>query len=126
MAAGLAMLDTITGDRHFYDSLEANTEYLAHGLERAAVQRGVSILVNRACGMLSIFFTDAASIESFDDGKRCDVPRFRRFFHALLDRGVYLAPSAFESAFLSSAHTRTELDATIEAADEAFALVTTA
>jgi glutamate-1-semialdehyde 2,1-aminomutase len=126
MAAGLAMLDTITSDRHFYDSLEANTEYLAHGLERTADQRGVSILVNRACGMLSIFFTDAASIESFDDVKRCDVPRFRRFFHALLDRGVYLAPSAFESAFLSSAHTRTELDATIEAADEAFALVTTA
>ena len=63
------------------------------------------------------------AFRSFDDVKQCDVERFRRFFHLLLERGIYLAPSAFESAFLSSAHTRVELDATLEAADDAFAAI---
>ena len=123
MAAGLAMLDTISSTPRFHDELDANTEYLSKGLERIAHQRGVPIKVNRVCGMLSVFFTSANAVESFDDVKQSSVERFRTFFHALLERGIYLAPSAFECAFLSGAHTRTELDATLEAADDAFALI---
>jgi glutamate-1-semialdehyde 2,1-aminomutase len=123
MAAGLAMLETIAGTPRFHEELDASTEYLARGLERIAHQRGVPIRVNRVCGMLSLFFTSAHEVRTFDDVKQCDVERFRRFFHLLLERGIYLAPSAFESAFLSSAHTRVELDATLDAADDAFAAI---
>ena len=71
--------------------------------------------------MFSLFFTSESRVASFEDVSRCDVPRYNRFFHAMLDAGVYFAPSAFESAFVSGAHTETEIDATLAAAEQAFA-----
>jgi glutamate-1-semialdehyde 2,1-aminomutase len=71
--------------------------------------------------MFGLFFTDRESITGFSDATACDVEAFGKFFHYMLDEGVYLAPSAYEAGFLSAAHTEADLDATIAAADRAFA-----
>jgi glutamate-1-semialdehyde 2,1-aminomutase len=71
--------------------------------------------------MFGLFFTAEAAVTSYRQVMACDVERFRRFFHAMLDAGVYLAPSAYEAGFVSAAHGTAEIDATIEAADRAFA-----
>jgi glutamate-1-semialdehyde 2,1-aminomutase len=70
--------------------------------------------------MFGLFFTSAQQVSTYADAVRCDVERFKRFFHGMLDAGVYLAPSAFEAGFVSSAHTDAEIDATIAAAREVF------
>ena len=70
--------------------------------------------------MFGIFFTDAGQVTDFAGATACDQERFKRFFHAMLDRGVYLAPSAFEAGFVSAAHGEVELDATLAAAASAF------
>ena len=73
--------------------------------------------------MFGIFFTDAETVTCYQDVVKCDVERFKRFFHGMLDRGVYLAPALYEAAFVSSAHGAAEIDATLAAAREAFALL---
>ena len=73
--------------------------------------------------MFGLFFTDAAQVTSYADATRCDVERFKRFFHGMLDEGVYLAPSAFEAGFVSAAHTDADIDATIAAAARVFARI---
>ncbi|MBX3706896.1 MAG: glutamate-1-semialdehyde 2,1-aminomutase [Pseudomonadales bacterium] len=118
MAAGLAMLRLLDAD--LYVRLERNTALLAQGLADAAARHGIPVTINNVCGMFSIFFT-AARVTEFDHVANSDVTRFNRFFHAMLDQGVYLAPSAFEAAFLSDAHDHTILEATIAAADRALA-----
>jgi glutamate-1-semialdehyde 2,1-aminomutase len=76
--------------------------------------------INQVCGMFSLFFTPDPVTE-FDHVSRSNVARFNRFFHAMLDEGIYLAPSAFEAAFLSAAHDSEVIEATLAAADRAFA-----
>jgi len=71
--------------------------------------------------MFGIFFTDADQVTNFTQSTACDQDRFKRFFHAMLKRGIYLAPSAFEAGFVSAAHSEAEIDATLEAAGGAFA-----
>ena len=71
-------------------------------------------------GMFGLFFTDAERVENFEQAAACDIEAFKRFFHAMLERGVYLAPSAFEAGFVSAAHGEAEIEATIEAARAAF------
>ena len=117
--AGLALMNTL--DDTFYSKLDSRTMTLTEGLEETAKKRNVAVRINRVCGMFSLFFTSAPQVASFDDVSRCDVTRYNRFFHAMLDAGVYFAPSAFESAFVSGAHTDADLDATLAAADNAFA-----
>ena len=117
--AGLTLLDTL--DDAFYARLQERTKALTEGLATLAERNDVPVRINSVCGMFSIFFTSDARVASFDDVQRCDVERYNRFFHAMLDAGVYFAPSAFESAFVSGAHTDTEIDATLSAADRAFA-----
>lgn len=119
--AGLAMLESL--DAAFYAGLAARTEELTDGLSALARRHNVPVRINRVCGMFSIFFTSAPEVRSFDDVARCDTGRYNRFFHALLDAGVYFAPSAFEAAFLSGAHGDDEIRQTLEAADGAFAQV---
>ncbi len=70
--------------------------------------------------MFGLFFTEFERVENFDQAAACDIDAFKHFFHAMLERGVYLAPSAFEAGFVSSAHGAAEIEATIEAAREAF------
>ena len=118
MTAGLAMLDSL--DAAFYESLASTTDRLADGLTEVAETRGVPIAVNRACGMFSLFFKDGA-VDNYDDVAAAHVGRYGRFFHAMLEQGVYFAPSAFETAFVSGAHGNDEVAHTLEAADRVFA-----
>ena len=78
------------------------------------------LATNHVCGMFGLFFTSAPTVTSYADAMQCDVERFKRFFHGMLDEGVYLAPSAFEAAFVSAAHTEADIDATIAAAERVF------
>ena len=118
MTAGLAMLNSL--DAAFYESLAATTDRLADGLAEVAETRRVPLAVNRACGMFSLFFKDGA-VGNYDDVATADVDRYGRFFHAMLEQGVYFAPSAFETAFVSGTHGDDEVARTLDAADRVFA-----
>ena len=122
MAAGLATLGEID-NQPFYDRLAATTSGLASGLAAAAQRHNVPVRVNWICGMFSLFFTSQSEVCDLDDVSACDVNRFNRFFHAMLARGVYLAPSAFEAGFVGAAHDDERISATLAAADEALAEV---
>ena len=124
MAAGLATLRLIEAPG-FHERLERRTHELCDGLETAARDAGVALTTNRSCAMFGLFFTDR-KVETFADAVACDTAAFNRFFHAMLRRGVYFAPSAFEAAFLSSAHGDVEIAHTIDAAREAFREVASA
>lgn len=120
MRAGLAMLTAMEREG-LYEELSAKTEYLTEGLKAVAAKNGVSVTTTAVGGMFGLFFTDRESITGFNDATACDVEAFGKFFHHMLEEGVYLAPSAYEAGFLSAAHTEADLDATIAAADRAFA-----
>lgn len=119
MAAGLATLDEIATPG-FYTALAATTQALTEGMQQAADQAGVPFTTTRAGGMFGLFFSEADRIVNFEQAGAVDVDRFRVFYHAMLERGVYLAPSAFEAGFVSSAHGEEQIAATLEAAREAF------
>ena len=115
--AGLTMLRAL--DNSVYEALAQSTRYLADGLQRRAEAAGVTVCVNNVCGMFGLFFT-GGPVTGFDHAANANLAHFSRFFHAMLDEGVYLAPSAFEAGFISTAHTREHLDATLAAAERAF------
>ena len=119
MTAGLVTLDLISVPG-FYQSLTEKTERLISGLLKRAAAAGIPLTSNQVGAMFGIFFTDAERVTNFSQAMACNQERFKRFFHAMLKRGVYLAPSAFEAGFLSAAHGDTEIDATLQAAAEAF------
>jgi len=119
MAAGLATLEA-TAAPGFYEALAEKTTRLVRGLEGAARDAGVPLSTNHVCGMFGLFFTDRGPVSSYAQATACDVEAFKRFFHAMLDEGVYLAPSAFEAGFVSIAHGDAEIDATVAAAARAF------
>ena len=119
MAAGLAML-ALVSEPGFHDRLEATTHVLCDGLEAAAREAGVAFTTTRVGAMFGLFFTDAPSVDTYAQAVACDTAAFNRFFHAMLERGVFLAPSAFEAGFVSSAHDAGVIDATIDAARGAF------
>ncbi|AOA73466.1 glutamate-1-semialdehyde 2,1-aminomutase [Stenotrophomonas rhizophila] len=118
MAAGLAMLELVQ-EPGFHDRLSAASARLCAGLEAAAAEAGVAVTTNQVGAMFGLFFTDQ-KVETYAQATACDTAAFNRFFHAMLERGVFLAPSAYEAGFLSSAHDDSIIDATIEAAREAF------
>jgi glutamate-1-semialdehyde 2,1-aminomutase len=120
MHAGLKTLELISAP-DFYTELSHKTTYLTDGLAQAARAAGVPFSVNRVGGMFGLFFTEAPQVENFAQVTQCDVNRFKQFFHAMLDAGIYLAPSAFEAGFVSAAHSQADLDATISAAAKVFA-----
>lgn len=119
MAAGLAMLEQVSAPG-FYASLTQKTVHLMHGLCERARAANISLTTNAVGGMFGIFFTDQVRVTSFAEVSRCDVTRFKTFFHAMLDEGVYLAPSAFEAGFVSSAHSEKEIADTLAAAEKVF------
>ena len=121
MAAGLATLDIIR-EPGFHDALWAKTNKLLDGLEAAAKEAGIPFYTTRAPAMFGLYFCEGP-MESFDDAMRSDAKRFGEFFHLMLERGVFLAPSAFEAGFMSSAHDDAAIDKTIAAAKECFALL---
>jgi glutamate-1-semialdehyde 2,1-aminomutase len=119
MAAGLATLELIQAPG-FYENLAEKTRTLRDGLEQAARDAGIAFTTTGVCAMFGLYFCDGP-INGYADAMRSDSARFNRFFHGMLNRGVYFAPSAFEAAFISSAHTATEIQHTIDAAQDAFA-----
>jgi glutamate-1-semialdehyde 2,1-aminomutase len=118
VAAGLATLRRLKKENP-YDELESLGARLERGLLAAAGRANVPARMNRVGSMFTLFFTDR-DVFDFESAKTCDMQRFNRFFHAMLDRGVSLPPSQFEAAFISAAHTAADIDRTIEAAVKAF------
>ncbi|MDE3210325.1 MAG: glutamate-1-semialdehyde 2,1-aminomutase [Pseudomonadota bacterium] len=123
MAAGLAMLDLIQAPG-FHERLAARTRLLTDGLQSAADGAGIAFSTNRVGGMFGLFF-GADRVDSYAKAVACDSAAFNRFFHAMLERGVYLAPSAFEAGFMSSAHDDAVIAETLAAARESFAVLAT-
>ena len=121
MAAGLAMLELIQAPG-FHERLATATASLCEGLEAAAREAGVVVTTTRVGAMFGLFFTDQ-QVETYAQATACDTAAFNRFFHAMLERGVFLAPSAYEAGFLSSAHDEAVIAATVEAARGAFGVV---
>jgi glutamate-1-semialdehyde 2,1-aminomutase len=113
VAAGLAMLDAIEAHPEIYARMDANSRRLAE-----SAPPGVT--VNRVGSMITFFFTDRP-VTDYESARKSDTAKFGRFFRAMLERGIYLAPSQFEAAFLSAAHSDEDVEATIRAAGEAFA-----
>jgi glutamate-1-semialdehyde 2,1-aminomutase len=119
MTAGLKTLELISAPG-FFDALTEKTKTLVDGLLQQAQAAGVPLTSNQVGGMFGIFFTDAEQVSDFAQSTACNQEQFKAFFHAMLDRGVYLAPSAFEAGFVSAAHSDEDIAATIAAAGEAF------
>jgi len=123
MRAGIAMFEDLTVDG-FYDELSQKTKKLMDGLQAAAKHHGIQLRTNHLGGMFGMFFmkdADTPTPKNFDDVTHCDIEAFTTFFHGMLDRGIYLAPSAYEAGFMSIKHSDDDIDATIQAADAVFA-----
>ncbi len=121
MAAGLATLDQVTAEG-FYQDLAETTRTLTEGLQTEADNAGVPFTTTRVGGMFGLFFTAEKRIVNFEQSGAVDIETFKCFFHAMLERGVYLAPSAYEAGFVSSAHSEEHISTTLTAAREAFRL----
>jgi glutamate-1-semialdehyde 2,1-aminomutase len=117
MRAGMAMLKLIS-EPHFYAMLSGKLAYLLGGLKALADEIGIPLQTQQAGGMFGIYFTQSTDLSSYEAMTHCDIAAFREFFHGMLKRGVYLAPSAFEAGFISSAHSQADLDETLDAARE--------
>ncbi len=119
MAAGLKTLELIS-QPGFYEKLAEKTEKLAKGLKQRASQAGISVSVNVVGGMFGLFFTEEDNISRFSQVMNCDQALFKRFFHGMLEQGIYLAPSAFEAGFVSAAHSDEDIEKTLDAATTVF------
>jgi len=119
VAAGLANLDIITRPG-FYENLSAQTKKFVSGIADRAKQAGVTFSVDSVGGMFGLYFAPSVP-SSYAEVTASDIEAFKRFFHLMLDNGVYLAPSAYEAGFISMAHDDTVLDAMFEAAEKSFA-----
>jgi glutamate-1-semialdehyde 2,1-aminomutase len=120
MAAGIATLKQLERPG-FYEDLSATTLALTKGLSSLASSAGIDLAVEQAGGMFGYVFTGDGPVRQFDQVVAADIDRFRQFFHGMLERGVYLAPSAFEAGFVSSAHGDDEISQTLDAAKKTFA-----
>ncbi len=119
MAAGLKTLELIA-QPGFYESLTAKTGKLTSGLKTRAHQAGIAMTTNAVGGMFGLFFSAEQQVTTFAQVMQCDQNLFKRFFHAMLDEGIYLAPSAFEAGFVSAAHSAEDLDRTLDTAEAIF------
>ncbi len=122
MAAGLKTLELLQ-QPGFHERLAAATDALCSGLKSRAEGAGIALQINAVPGMFGIFFSDRP-VRNFQDVMASDKDRYARFFHALLEEGVYLAPSAFEAGFVSAAHDEAIIARTLDAAEKAFASLT--
>ncbi|MBU0753133.1 MAG: glutamate-1-semialdehyde 2,1-aminomutase [Gammaproteobacteria bacterium] len=118
VAAGLATLNKVM-QPGFYEALAAKTRALVDGMTVAAQKKGVKFCAQSVGGMFGVYFSDRVPT-SFDEVMACDKEAFNRFFHAMLEKGVYLAPSAFEAGFVSAAHSDADIAATVAAAEACF------
>jgi glutamate-1-semialdehyde 2,1-aminomutase len=123
MAAGLATLEIIS-QPGFYEPVFERTAALCEGMRNAASLAGVPFTTNHAGTMFGGFFTELATVTNYQQVMACDTERYSRFFHSMLDAGVYLAPASYEAGFMSAAHSDADIEATVSAAAAAFAALT--
>lgn len=119
LAAGLATLEQVVADG-FHSQLDTSAKRLVSGLQQLADDAGIPFTTNQIGGMFGCFFSTDETITRFDQVMRCNPENFQKFYHGMLKAGVYLAPSAYETGFISSTHTDAVIDATLEAAAQTF------
>jgi glutamate-1-semialdehyde 2,1-aminomutase len=122
MAAGLKMMELLEAP-DVYPTLFARTNQLVEGLQRLADEAGIPFTTNHVGSMFGFFFTSEKKVTNFKQVMACDIPRFNRFFHGMLERGIYFAPASYEAGFMSTAHSEKDIDDTLKAAQEVFALL---
>jgi len=120
MAAGLKTLELLE-QKDFYKNLSARTTRLVEGLQKLADEAGIPFTTNHVGSMFGFFFTSEPKVTNFTQVMACDIPRFNKFFHGMLNEGVYLAPASYEAGFMSAAHTDEDIQNTLLAAKKVFA-----
>src|SRR5690625_5190131 len=121
MAAGIAVLNAVGVDG-FYEQLQARTQQLAQGLQERATAAGITLSTDHVGGMLGLYFSEN-NPTNMADVANSNIEQFKAFFHAMLNEGIYLAPSAFEACFVSSAHNDDVINQTLQAAENAFSAI---
>ena len=119
MAAGLASLKLLQRE-NFYAELMDKTQQLVDGLKQQAIKHKIPMTTNHVCGMFGLFFTEQSRITNYNQVMQCNTDLFNQFFHKMLENGVYLAPSAFEAGFMSIAHSKQDIENTIEITGHVF------
>jgi glutamate-1-semialdehyde 2,1-aminomutase len=119
MTAGLKTLELLS-QPGFHDGIFANTTKLVEGLQQRADAANIPMTTNHVGSMFGIFFTEETSITNYQQVMACDTERFNKFFHGMLEAGVYLAPAAYEAGFMSGAHTDEDIQFTLDAAEQVF------
>ena len=119
MAAGLATLNLIS-QPDFLDPLVAHTDQLVKGLRQRAAAAGIAMTSNHVGTMWGVFFSEEEHIVNYQQVMQCDTQRFAKFFHGMLEQGVYLAPASYEAGFMSAAHTDDDIQFTLDAAEKVF------
>ncbi len=122
MAAGNAQLKYISENHYIYEEIELKGQYLEESFKKSSDKYGINIQINRVGSMMSIFFTDTKVVD-FKTACLSDTERFKKYFNEMLKRGIYLAPSQFESLFLSDAHTKEDIEKTATAFDEVMGIL---
>ncbi|WP_073580333.1 glutamate-1-semialdehyde 2,1-aminomutase [Vibrio quintilis] len=122
MAAGYTCL-TLLKEEGNEQRLAKKTKRLADGMKQLAVDYNIPLLVHQVGGMFGFFFTEQDKVTCYEEVAKCDVEQFKRFFHLMLQHGIYLAPSAYEAGFVSLAHSSKEIEATLEAVERCFAMM---
>ncbi|MFT3751844.1 MAG: glutamate-1-semialdehyde 2,1-aminomutase [Paludibacter sp.] len=119
MAAGLEMLKTLNNNPSIYTELDRKAEKLEKGLKENLEKTGTKAVINRVGSLMTMFFTDLETVESFEDVMQSDKDKYAKYFSLALEAGIYLAPSQFEAAFISNAHSDEDIEKTIEASYQA-------
>lgn len=117
MAAGYEMLSIIMSDQNIYKTLEITAQRLENGIKKILNENGLNYQINRVGSMFTLFFTES-EVYDYDSAKKSDTKKFAKFFNQMLEHGIYLPPSQFEAAFISTAHTLEDIDRTIKAFEE--------
>ncbi|MCU7836229.1 MAG: glutamate-1-semialdehyde 2,1-aminomutase [gamma proteobacterium symbiont of Taylorina sp.] len=123
MAAGLQTL-TLVAEGNIHEQLDAKAKRLVSGIVAKARESDIAMTYNQVGGMFGLFFSNEEKITSFAQVTKSDQEQFKKFYHGMLNEGIYLAPSAFEAGFVSAAHTNDDIDATIDAAGRVFTAIT--
>ena len=122
MTAGITTLKLISSEQDFYQKLTAKVQVLSSGIKAQAEKHGLTLQYHSLGSMMCIFFSEEP-VYDYESAKKSDIGAFNTYFHAMLEQGIYLAPSQFEAGFMSAAHSDADIAATIAASDNAFAKV---
>jgi glutamate-1-semialdehyde 2,1-aminomutase len=118
VAAGIEMLKVLKNDSSIYEQIGKTTEYLSKSIQKACTDAGIPCVINQIGSMMTLFFTEKKSVKTYADAIASDREKFSIYFRAMLESGIYLPPSQFESWFISASHGKTEIDLTLEVNEE--------